>query len=397
MKIIRSLLFTECEMPSYPIAYRAGRSLQRARPLDSPFSGGPPGAGPALTIGALAWAFGNLGNLLQGWNPLPGQGGIGTFTQDPASYGWTNTLFCKAGGVSKVPAPLNCNDPQFVGQASWEAAGPNPMTASTLNLWQPYAQRRVGLPAGYNATPHSKWAKNAPVGRAFSMTAQARPVTAVPARLPILWARVIEIFGMRQRGYHAESTRAYYRGRNRTGVEIVTRTDFHVEPGRVIARQPRTEYAVARAVAAAPMRELKTSTRTAGGRAFLAMYAAMNALGDFYGIARSLWRAIPRHWRSRRRDLGSMAADIYRYAGWLRQAPRDEREAYLMQAGLNMAIWKFSDYWAGKVQSEIFNAQAAVYGAQAARTWSTLDSAIRQSANNLQRASSRTQGSQRGG
>ena len=386
----------ELEMPSYPTAYRGGRSLQRGRTLQPP-NEPPLGLGPYMALGALAWAFGNLAYQMQGWAPYgAGNGSQGMANQSPAAYGWSQVLFYRPGGHSKVPAPINCNAVTN-GQASWEAAGNNPLNPAVtqLNLWNPYATFNAALLQYNNCIPHSRWLRNAPTGRLF---ARRTPVSlnpvGVPVRLPVLWARALEIFGLRDRGYAARGEIVLtIPGQQRPplGVDVIYPPGVIPQP--TVRYSDTTETVVrARAVPASMTREIKMQPNTAAGRMWMGVYASLNFLGAAWGLTRALHRAIPRANRRKSKRLGSMLQDIYNYAGVLNTLTQRERDAYLMASGAYMAMWTANRWAYGKAGAGLFTTQSMGAGGEAlARSWATFDSAARSSQYRLRQTVDRQQ------
>lgn len=379
----------------YPIAYRGVRSPQRARSRAVPnIPDFPPFEfGPLAGLAVASWSFAQLMRELDFGN-LPGTGGQ-AYRLDPAAYGWTAVLNCAPNGTNKLPGFTACGT-TVNGKASWEAPGWSALnpSVSVLYWWQPAARFNPALLRYEGCVRAVRWERGVSGANFNSAFAIQRPYRA-PRPLPALWARALEILGMRDRGYgRYESVGVGWQAGRRTGTEPIVHEGFDVHDETVV-RTWTTNVVQARAVPAAQTHEVKISQNTAAGRAFIAMYAAFNLLGDAYGFTRAIWKTIPKNRRGRSRRLGSMLRDFYDYTPDLARMSTFEKHQFFMRALANAGIWKLQDIAWGGVQAGVFNAQTQAYGANAARTWSTLDSAIRQSEGALQRATSRDQTSTR--
>lgn len=384
-------------MRSYPIAYRGGRSPQRARLF--PPSEPPLGFGPYAALGAMAWAFGQLAIQMQGWSPPMIPGGA-LYPQSPSAYGWTLTRDCGRPQL-RLPAAahINCNL-QVVGKAAWEtsSSGTNtPMNPTTTNLYYWATAGTI-----YNANlqryeqcpPAAHWTRGLGTRFAPLTYAPARPFPGVPSRLPVLWARVLEIFGLRDRGYAARGEVVLtLPGHQRPplGVDIVYPPA--VIPTPTVRYSDATEtVARARAVPVSMTREIKMQPNTAAGRMWMGVYASLNFLGAAWGLTRALHRAIPRANRRRSKRLGSMLQDIYNYAGVLNTLTQRERDAYLMASGAYMAMWTANRWAYGKAGAGLFTTQSMGAGGEAlARSWATFDTAARSSQYRLRQTADRRQ------
>lgn len=375
----------------YPVAYRGIRSPQRGgRAIPSMPDLPPFEFGPLAGVAVASWAFTALMRELDFGN-VPGVGGD-AYQLDPAAFGWTAVLTCTPGGQSKLPGFTVCGT-TVNGKAGWEAAGWSALnpSVSVLYYWLPAARYNPALVRYENCTRAVRWERGA-FGRNFANYSIARPVRA-PRPLPALWADQLVIEGWRDRGYGTwESWGVGALGGRHTGTEEVYHEGFEVhDETPVSVRHNGDVISVPRAVPVATTHEVKISQNTAAGRAFMAMYTAFNLLGDAYGFARAIWKAIPKAHRGRSRKLGNMLLDFYNYAPYLANGSGPDRDEFIWAAMGNAALWKVQDVVWGGAQAGLFNAQTAAYGANAARTWSTVDSALRQSQGALQRASRRDQ------
>lgn len=366
----------------YPVAYRGGRGPQRG-PRAIPWDGGPPvNPGPYMAAGVMAWAFGQLAIQLQGWN------GGSTYIQSPANYGWTAVLLCNR-PMQRLPASgfLNCSL-QVVGKASWEAhPAQNPMTATQLYYWQNTATFNVALQRYQNCPPAAHYTRG--TGRPFSYAASwpARPGVLLGGPIS---AAVKEAAGMWDAGYSAPALPVP--GRLPGFDQLDNRWAIWIgsTPGAVpkpIDRVPDMPRPVARAVPAYGMQEVKFNANTRAGRAFFAMYAMFNLLGDAQGFTRALWFSLPRERRGQSMRFRNMVSDIWKHG---------EHIDPLLGAA-NIAKWKFLDTLYGGTQAAMFKAISAGYGYALARVWATLESEINATVSFQRQRLERDQGSQRGG
>lgn len=146
---------------------------------------------------------------------------------------------------------------------------------------------------------------------------------------------------------------------------------------------PPRPVPIPRAVPYPLTKEVKVNVNTPAGRAFFGILQAFNFMGDAWGLTRALWRALPRDRRGSSARLDRMLADLWRGLDHFNSSDA------LVNAALNVSLWKFSDTVMGGAQSSIFNAQADVYGYDGARAWAMLDTQIRASAQNVERMARR--------
>lgn len=287
---------------------------------------------------------------------------------------------------------LNCLPGQVVGQASWEAPGGNPLTATSLNYWYPWARFNDALNRYEQCIPHSRWVKNAPTGRVFALRSISTPLPqGVPARLPVLWARALTIMGVRDRGYAARELGLVHTGsRPPLGVDVLFPPA--VIPVPTVRYSDATEtVARVRAVPAALTREIKMTHTSAAGRMWMGVYASLNFVGAAWGLTRALHRAIPPAHRRRSKRLGSMLQDIYAWAGVMNSLPRSQRDAYMMASGAYMAMWTANRWAYGKAGAGLFTTQSFTGGEALARSWATFDSGARSSQYRLRQTADRQQ------
>jgi len=372
------------EMGSYPVRYRGrGRSPQRGPATNAPEF--PLNPGPYFAIGAMAWAFGHLANEIAGWSPWS------TSQQLPGSYGWTLTLDC-GNPQQRLPAAAFtvCSASQVVVSTSAydsNAKGSqNPLTATQLNYYT-QAHGKTSPFTGYYVYRSAKWSRG--TGLPFSNVTTWRPTQGLlGGPLARYWRNAA---GFVEAGY---------------GVPYVPSVPYH-PPGTDILDDSWTIYfpgipgvaprpipdgrpiprPVARAVPVTGMREVKFNANTAAGRAFFAMYATFNLLGDALGFTRALWFSLPGEARGGSMKFRNMASDI-----WKNHSAIDP-----LLALRNVAQWKFLDTLYGGTQAAMFQAIAGGYGHTAARLWSTLESEINATTSFSRRRLERRQQSDSGG
>lgn len=376
-------------MRSFPTAYRAAaRSRQRAKAL--PPNLPPLGLGPLAGIAVAGWAFSDLLRQVD-WS-LPGTGGP-MFQQFPASYGWTLQSDCGRQPERVAFASWAVCTAQVVSKSAWETMVP--LSATTRAYWLRSATYNAVLLRYENCLPAQRWVKGLS-GATFAPWVQApaiaRPVT---TRTPVQ-VRMAAL-GLSERAYEPRDSigprPAAPFAPPRAEPVIRTPIDMHDE---TIVRRPTRALNVPRAVPIArTVAELKIGSQTAAGRAFLAMYAAFNFLGDWYGFSRALWKAIPRAHRGRSMRIGNMGRDIFDYMRHLGTAGATERANYLLAAGSYTALWKAQDAGWGGLQSLNFQAMGQAGNFNAARFASTVDSASRYGIESIRRASQREQSNTR--
>lgn len=369
----------------YPTSWRA------PRPSRGPLSALPdmPPLEPLPWLAGLsiaAWSFSQLAIQLAGLFET-------RYRQVPGSYGWTLTVDCGRPQL-RLPAASfgSCSSGYnlIISKSAWESdadglQNPLSLTTTSLSYYDKPAVYNAALLRYQSIATAARWTKG--TGRPFSLvTAGYRPIPALlGGPLANQWRRVL---GQSDRGYANEpgavSTHRPY-GRHWRYADLWLRDamDVHDEDGAVT--HPTVPVSVPRAVPYPGMKEKKLGAHTRGGRLFLNMYRAFNFLGDSYGFTRAVWRSLPGNYYRRTPPMHAMWRDVY--ARW--------DEVNWVALLRNVALWKFTDTVMGSVQASMFNAQTAAYGANAARLWSTLDTAIRQSAGSLERASRRSQSSAR--
>lgn len=373
----------------YPVSYR-GAGAFKGGPRSLPAPSLPPlEFGPLAGAAMAAWAFGELLQQVdwgQFWPP-----GTMITTQSPGGYGWTVDWDCGAPPARLPAASWTSCGLKVVSKNNWEGQHQNPLTASTLWWWAAGGRYNAALFRYEQCQTAQRWVKGA--GLPFSRTtiAPAFPRPMPPAVLalapPAIATRAYDPPDKDSSWWWGVISPPFDPG-------VVGGVDVVPPEGAVRYFRARA-VARPRAVAPAGTREVKVPQNSTTGRAFMAMYRAFNFLGDAYGFTRALWGAIPASYRGGSRSLGNMARDLWDYFGHLQTASRDERLDYFMSAATRGAMWKAQDAAYGGLQSGIFSAQAQRYGYNAARAWSTVDSAVNMSANSLQRASYREQNSTR--
>lgn len=370
-------------MPSYPVAYRGGRGLRNG-PRSLPAPDMPPIEwGPLAGAAAFAWAARSLYDQL-------GPGGIFdagpalTGGYDPASLGWTLVQDCGFPPNWHPTASFTTCTKKVIGKAAAEAqVGPATAPGVYAEWDRAGSIYNAALLRYENCQPARRWSSLAGAGTIY-------PVRRVPAAvrpLPRPWDLLLlggpdAAFGVRAYEVEPKLGRQVPRYGETMRREIL---DIWVVPGTVrppipIPRPVPRPVTVPRAVPMANMVEKKFPTNSRLGQAFFMLYRAFNFLGDSYGFIRALWKSLPRGARGKSRTMGAMVGDLF----------RNFDQLDWMAALARLSLWKLQDSVVGFQQQNMFNAIGAAYGFNAARTWSTLDSAIRQSASGVDRAVSRS-------
>lgn len=378
----------------YPTSWRRGRS--------SPQRGGLGGApapydwrGPVWLMSAAAawWAGRNLQQAFQ--TAVQTQQDV--YRPSPVPYGWTKLVECNKTGAAVHPSAnfAFCAVGQLANFSQW--ATPYPPTASIITEKHYDSLNGAGTLVVYSVA--RTWQYN---GTGF---ARRYPVAVFPGRrapgrvfgsTPI--SRTASLTDV---GYHPTEEGYVGYSNPRFWFRPNWRWDIFV---RVIVDQEGTRplprpVVVPRAIPIALTKELKVNTHTAAGRTFVTMLMAWNFMGDTWGLVGALWRALPRQARGRSRRLGAMLNDLFR--GWRYFNPYMEKnQSVLLNAAMNVALWKFSDTVMGGAQKSLFDAQTEVAGVMYARVWASLDSHGRAQAQSLVRTFSergREQNSHRGG
>lgn len=185
------------------------------------------------------------------------------------------------------------------------------------------------------------------------------------------------------RGYAVDpDLRGRYNEIVRRDVSYLTVPPGTLTPPRPIVRPGTRPIAIPRAIAAPNTLEQKFAKNSKLNSMFLALYQGFNFLGDSLAFVRAMWFSL-RGPKGRSMHLGAMLRDLW----------RNPQNIDWNLALYNVALWKLQDATFGSQQMSTFEAIGSRYGYNAARTWSTLDSAIRQSAGRLERTIAAERGS----